>query len=254
MQTVPPWYRKPTFSGRYVNYFFSHPLNYKISVFNSLVDRAVLLSDDRFHLKNIDTVRNILRNNCYPAVFVNRHIAKRLKLIQHRLNHVIDVVPCENKMLTIPYVKGLSESFGRFFKRFNVDVIFPIPKKLDRIIKRGKDKLTTKEQTGVVYKLNCLDCNLSYIGQTKTHVITRTNEHKTAVKKRDSLHSVVSKHRTINNHEFDWDNVEILHRELHDRKRAVTEMFFIKRESNNINLQADTDNWPCIYDMFLKNA
>jgi len=40
------WYRKPTFSGRYVNYYSSHPIKYKINTIISLVDRAILLSDN----------------------------------------------------------------------------------------------------------------------------------------------------------------------------------------------------------------
>lgn len=39
------WYRKPTWSGRYLNFNSSQPLKYKVYVVNRLVDRALLLSD-----------------------------------------------------------------------------------------------------------------------------------------------------------------------------------------------------------------
>ncbi|EZA57987.1 hypothetical protein X777_01995 [Ooceraea biroi] len=146
-----------------------------------------------------------------------------------------------NKIISIPYVKGLSDNIDRFFKHFNLDVVYSVPKKLDCIIKRGKDKLTNAQQTGVVYQINCLDCDSCYIGQIRRHLSTRTNEYQSNVKKQDSMHSVVSKHRINNNHEFDWNNVKILHRETHNRKREVAEMFFIKRDNNTINLQVDTE-------------
>jgi len=42
------WYRKPTFSGRYINYFSSHPEQYKLKTIANLVDQAILLSDESF--------------------------------------------------------------------------------------------------------------------------------------------------------------------------------------------------------------
>ncbi|EZA61561.1 hypothetical protein X777_07894 [Ooceraea biroi] len=52
--------------------------------------------------------------------------------------------------------------------------------------------------------------------------------------------SVVSKHRLEDDHEFDWTNVHILHREDHLEKREIAEMVFIKRHNNTLNLQKDT--------------
>ncbi|EZA50806.1 hypothetical protein X777_11055, partial [Ooceraea biroi] len=52
---------------------------------------------------------------------------------------------------------------------------------------------------------------------------------------------VVNKHRLLENHEFDWPNVKILHNEKHTRKREIAEMIYIKSQSKAINLQRDTD-------------
>ncbi|EZA52391.1 hypothetical protein X777_08884, partial [Ooceraea biroi] len=131
-------------------------------------------------------------------------------------------------------------------RRFDINVVFKIPKKLDNIIKRGKDVLTNMQKTGVVYKIDCKDC--SYVGQTKRHLETRIKKHICNIKKDVSNHSVVSKHRLLNNHEFDWFNAKVLHQENHCRKREISEMWFIKRHNNSINVQKDTDNLPCIYD------
>jgi len=80
MGVITNWYRKSTFSGRYVNYFSNHPISYKINVVTNLVDRAVILSDKRFHVENLNIVRDILSNNCYPAYFI-KYINNRLKEI-----------------------------------------------------------------------------------------------------------------------------------------------------------------------------
>ncbi|XP_011861985.1 PREDICTED: uncharacterized protein LOC105558734 [Vollenhovia emeryi] len=53
------WYQKPTFSGRYINYYSSHPLKYKINTIINLVDHAILLSDKKYWKQNIDLVKKI---------------------------------------------------------------------------------------------------------------------------------------------------------------------------------------------------
>ncbi|XP_071579989.1 uncharacterized protein [Temnothorax nylanderi] len=78
------WYRKPTFSGRYTNYFSSHPLKYKVNTITSLVDHAVLLSDARYHDSNINLVKKILVNNSFPMDLINKHINNRIKQLRHK--------------------------------------------------------------------------------------------------------------------------------------------------------------------------
>ena len=54
-----------------------------------------------------------------------------------------------------------------------LNVVYNVPKKLNTLIKRGKDRLPINNKTEVVYKLDCKNCNASYIGQTKRHLSTR---------------------------------------------------------------------------------
>ncbi|EFN66794.1 hypothetical protein EAG_01806, partial [Camponotus floridanus] len=104
-----------------------------------------------------------------------------------------------------------------------------VPKKLNNLIRRGKDSLHNNDKTSIVYKLNCKDCNLSYIGQTKRHLRTRLKEHCNNIKLHESNHSVISKHRLESGHDFDWLKPNILHNEKYVRKREIAEMFFIKK-------------------------
>jgi len=125
-----------------------------------------------------------------------------------------------------------------------VNVRFSIPKKLDSIIKRGKDKLEPKQNTGVVYRLDCKDCERVYIGQTKQHLETRVREHRNNIKNASGNNSVVTNHRLSTNHEFKWDNVSILHKEKNRRKSEIAEMFYIKKYKKNnssLNLQKDME-------------
>jgi len=49
--------------------------------------------------------------------------------------------------------------------------------KLSKFIRVQKDKLSILSRSNVVYKINCKDCNASYVGQTKRLLKTRINEH-----------------------------------------------------------------------------
>ncbi|XP_071573785.1 uncharacterized protein [Temnothorax nylanderi] len=190
---VTNWYRKPTFSGRYINYFSSHPLKYKINTIINLVDHAILLSDVRFHNDNINLIKSILLNNCFPASLVDKHILRRLAEINKRPNNDESDnradranIPDLKSYIPIPYVKTFSEGLRRIFSNYGLSTLYTVPKKLDALIKKGKDKLENSKCTGVVYKLDCSDCNACYIGQTKRHLETRIKEHCADINKHSS--------------------------------------------------------------------
>ncbi|EFN65192.1 hypothetical protein EAG_06580, partial [Camponotus floridanus] len=128
-----------------------------------------------------------------------------------------------------------------------LNVVYNVPKKLNAIIKRGKDRLPTNNMTKVIYKLDCKNCNKSYIGQTKRHVSIRVKEHRNNIKVHESNFSVISKHKVEFNHDFDWSLPVILHNQKHVRKRKIAEIFFIKKFDNTINLQKDTEKLNNIY-------
>ena len=66
----------------------------------------------------------------------------------------------------------------------------------------------------------------------------------------EKYHNVVTKHR-INNkndtgslHNFDWDNIKILHKETNYFKRIDAEIYHIKKEGkNSINVMSDLKDY-----------
>ena len=51
------WYRKNTYSGRFLNYLSCHPYHQKISLVKNLTDRAIKLADKKFHKENINIIK-----------------------------------------------------------------------------------------------------------------------------------------------------------------------------------------------------
>ena len=71
-------------------------------------------------------------------------------------------------------------------------------------------------------------------------------EHRNHINRNTSQRSVITDHR-LTNHEFDWENVKILDEEPILIKRLLSEMIYIKRQKNSINLQTDTEQLEQIY-------
>jgi len=73
------WYKKPTFSGRVLNFLSHHPTSQKRGVIISMIDRVFLLSHPRFHEKNLRFVVETFISNGYPLQFIFETIRMRLK-------------------------------------------------------------------------------------------------------------------------------------------------------------------------------
>ena len=117
------------------------------------------------------------------------------------------------------------------------------------MIKTHKDKLPHVSHSNVVYKINYNDCNASYVGQTGRQLNTRIKEHKNHINRNSTVKSVITEHKINFQHDFDWDNIEILDHEPFYHKRLVSEMLHIKRQKNSINLQTDTEGLHQSYNI-----
>lgn len=67
-------------------------------------------------------------------------------------------------------------------KSIGFRVVHMLPKKLSCLIKDDKDFLHNTQKSNVVYQIDCMDCDMKYIGQTKRCVKTRMMEHITTLR------------------------------------------------------------------------
>jgi len=104
-----------------------------------------------------------------------------------------------------------------------------------------KDIDHTSFKNNVIYKLECNNCEATYVGQTKRQLRTRIKEHKNNIKLDQSKHSVISEHIIKFNHSIDWENTKILDRESKFYKRITSEMIHIKEQKVSLNLNSDTE-------------
>jgi len=130
---------------------------------------------------------------------------------------------------TIPYVSKISEKFNNVIAGTTLKLAFHSLNKLSRYIKVHKDSLSNMQKKNVVYKICCKDCNASYVEQTGRLLKTRISEHQNHIQQNTSITFIID-HRMHFNHDFDWNNVEILDVKRYYHKRLVSKMLHIKPE------------------------
>jgi len=152
-----------------------------------------------------------------------------------------------------PYISNISEITASLIDRSVFTVGYRCLNKLDKIIRVQKDRTEHTQKNNIVYKINCNNCEATYVGQTKRQLKTRIKEHYNNIRSDESKHSVITQHILNFNHMFNWDDVGILDTESNYNKRLVSEMLHIKEQKNGINSQRDTEFLDESYFCLLKD-
>ena len=115
-----------------------------------------------------------------------------------------------------------------------------------------KNRIPIADSSKVVYKIDCMDCDKCYIGQTKNYLQNRINNHKNNVAKHQEK-TALATHALTNLHTFDFNNTKIISRESNYKKRLFIEMAHILN-NKTVNFQTDTNNLSNIYYNIIKST
>lgn len=181
-----------------------------------LIGKAFLLSHPSFHQKSLEFVILTFLKNDYPLSFICQIVHKRLKSLFEKTksmsiskSHNNDEIGMKLSFFNIPYVKFFSEQFGLIVRDLDTKLSYININKLQHFIRVHKDVLPNYSRSNVVYRIACRDCDASYVGQTCRTLKTRIAEHRNHINRNISQSSVITDHR-LTNHDFEWDNVEVL--------------------------------------------
>ena len=100
-----------------------------------------------------------------------------------------------------------SKAIAKFLKSFNIITIHILIRA--SVLGPPKDKITYLRQYGI-YQIDCKNCNLDYVGQTKRSLKARVTEHQRMVKNMDTNKSAIAAHYWENNHIFNFDTARII--------------------------------------------
>ena len=154
------------------------------------------------------------------------------------------------------YVRNLSEKLRGIIREKipNVQITFKSNNTIGKhFFTKVKDKTLKENKSGVVYKIECKDCDKCYIGQTKNKLKTRLSKHKSDVKTNKDLATELSSHSLREGHVFDFDSTKILSIENNDKKRSFLEMWHIKKHKT-VNKRTDIEGLSNIYSNIMSKS
>ncbi|BHF69165.1 hypothetical protein SprV_0301220700 [Sparganum proliferum] len=132
----------------------------------------------------------------------------------------------------LPYMRNVSEATERMLRPLNVGVGHRPEATIRRLVMQPKSRLPPEDMSGVIYRVNCLDCQANYCGLTNKRLKTRMHEHTLAIKRKDAR-SHVAMHSLENGHWFDFDGAQVLGRAENRLAREIIEAW--QTDANSIN-------------------
>lgn len=251
------WYKKPSWSGNYLNFKSHHMFNQKIGLIKGLVDRGIKLSDKKYRKENLDQIKSTLLLNNYPLPLIENVIKERIheiynsSIVEKKKTNWLKNYNRTDIKISLPYIQGLSERLRRSLKKYNINVYFKNDHTLEKLLRNKKDSDNIENLSNVVYSIKCTGCKKVYIGETGRRLKNRIYEHK-----RDcrigNLNTGLSQHSWKFDHVFDFDNIKILARENNTFKRRILESIHINKYiKNSINLKTEIMNINQIYQCIM---
>jgi Reverse transcriptase (RNA-dependent DNA polymerase) len=252
------WYHKETWSGRYLNFNSKLPISYKRNTVTLLSNKILQLSENKFHEKNFNLLQSTLIQNSYPTSFFKNLIRSERQKFQGTDLSIIanhnqidpDTNDTSKFYLSIPFIDNLFYKIKTYLQKFNVNVVGKSSNDLYKsLFSKLKDEVPKPVKSSVVYKVNCQDCDLIYIGNTMQYLKTRIGQHKTAVKNKNKDHSALAEHAIDSKHNIDWLNYNVVKTENKLKTRQFLEMINIKKFKDKcMNRQIESQDLTNVYD------
>lgn len=253
------WYLKPTSSGRYMNYMSSVSTRMKTNLVLGLKNRIHKISHPDFYRSNQDRLLRLLLDNSYPKHLLNKLIYSAIiNPAEGRGHDLVEVeadanVAEENRPPSfgiLPNIGGLTPKLIEALKPTNKKIAVKNMKTTGSAFSKTKDKTDLMMMSNVVYKIQCKDCQASYIGQTSRCLKGRITSHKSDCRTGKNTCALAC-HVAATHHQPAYDDVLVLDREASLTKRCFKEMCRIAQEDNAINKKTDIDNLSHIYSYLI---
>lgn len=173
-------FRKPTQTDHAIPDDSNHHPQYKMAAFRCYVNRllCIPLSEENYRLE-LDTIKQIALNNGYDPECIDKLIKKLRRDEITNLAYARVPQNPESPIFVIPFVSvSLTRSISRIVRQLvpEARIVHKNNSSLKSLLVNYKDKLTHVHKSGI-YKLECNDCDVTYIGRTIRALQTRVGEH-----------------------------------------------------------------------------
>lgn len=251
------WYRKPTSSGRYLNFNSSVSMKMKINLVTAMKNRIYYISHPDFYIKNLSILAEILNDNSYPKKLTRKLLNNQPERQigddreGRRSQEEIDENADPIRYGTLPNIDKLTPKLIGILKTNHNKIAVKNIKTIGRLFSKTKDKLGALEMSNVVYKVICRECQLPYIGQTSRNLKGRLTSHKSDCRT-GKVTCALAEHVKNTNHQPNYDEVKILDIDNSSARRTFKEMVRIVQEDSSLNKKTDIDGLSHIYSYLIQ--
>jgi hypothetical protein len=208
-------YRKPTHTGRYLNFDSNHPPYIKKGLIRSLQKRATVVCQGQQALQQeVTHLRRDFQNNGYPSSFIDSAFKNPRTTIKPDKDYL--------GTMFISYTKGVSEKIKRIAERYNIRTVFQTKHTLRSMLVKTTPRGDPQRMIHCVYNISC-ECGRDYIGETGKPLSVRLREHKHTFKEGLLERSKLAQHAYEEDHKVDWDGAGVLDIERNKNIRKYKE-------------------------------
>ncbi|XP_072165865.1 uncharacterized protein [Diadema setosum] len=188
---------------------------------NKIITKPSGTATEKRHL------RSALSANGYPRCFINKARTARVQPEQDKEEYKSSVV--------LPYVESIAPVLRRRLAKHNIRVVYKADATIRNHLVRAKDPVPPLRKDGVIYRIPCRDCGMSYIGETGRPVGERLSEHRRDVSNCKTEASAVAEHAWNAQHQPDWEGVKCMDTARYWYTRRVKEAIHIRLSKDNLN-------------------
>jgi len=263
-------YRKPTHTDQYLNFTSHHPIEHKLSVVRTLLDRSRSLVSETIDKEEEEKHVEKALMSCGNPKWTFKKVKSQMNSEKIKTKEKKNREPEKRPLVVLLYVERVSETVARVFRKHNVPVAMRPVNTLKKFLVHPKDKQDKEETTECVYRIPCGNCDKTYVGETGRKFGVRMKEHKAEVESKSgriftrSQHaanlevrnkSALTDHAAQQNHVINWSESKILDKEPDRGTRWIKEAICIRKEGQRaMNRDEGSYTLSHVYDKILATS
>ena len=121
--------------------------------------------------------------------------------------------------VVLPYIRGLLEPIWRILAPLHITVFSSVQNSIQHPCS-PKDPMSPDQRKGVMYRIPCVDCDMTNVGQTGCTIQVRRKEHLRALTNADPQTSALAEHALTHHHEMKprfWIPTHVWTKDVHKR-------------------------------------
>ncbi|XP_055543585.1 uncharacterized protein LOC129729127 [Wyeomyia smithii] len=254
------WYAKPMASGRFLDYFSTHPLHMKNNVVTNFMRRVKDFSTNLSPKEVKTIIDRHLKINHYPTHLRNRYTNRiNERSLPINQSHSQDSPKTYKPLI---YVQNLCSRLTKLFRTDlpNTTLATRNERTVGAMFTNMKDKLAAENQHNVIYRISCGNCKAFYVGLTTTQLKKRLSNHRSNINKLEQLlnqehtrdtntHEIAHlkektallQHSIDSNHRFNLEKTIILDHHRRPSALPILEVCHIMNTEHTVNKRTDVD-------------